>query len=114
MHYLRKKVTYLDDGNAAIEVGVLPAGALILKAISGVQVETAFNGATTNDLDIGVEGTVQKWAGDLALGAKAFVPFDVADANQRVDVATKVIAGVVSTANASAGEAEIVIAYTMP
>jgi hypothetical protein len=52
VHYLRKSITYSDNGTT-VTIGTIPAGSLILKPISGVAVNVAFNGGTTNTLDIG-------------------------------------------------------------
>lgn len=111
VHYLRKKITYADNGNT-VDVGTIPAGALILKPLSGVAIATAFNGGTTNTLDIGpsTDTGTDLWATALALGATTFVPIDEAVSNL-VAADTKVQAKVVSTAGATAGEAYIVIAY---
>ncbi|BEV47350.1 hypothetical protein [Afipia carboxidovorans] len=111
VHYLRKKITYADNGNT-VDVGTIPAGALILKPLSGVAVATAFNGGATNTLDIGpsTDAGTDLWATALALGTTTFVPIDEAVSNL-VAVDTKVQAKVVSTAGATAGEGYIVIAY---
>ena len=111
IHYLRKGITYADDGTT-VDVGTIPAGSLILKPLSGVYVNTAFNGATTNTLDIGpsTDSGTNLWGTLLALGAIAHVPLDEAVA-MTVSVDTLVQAAVVSTTGASAGSAEIVIAF---
>jgi hypothetical protein len=111
VHYLRKKITYADDGKT-VDVGTIPAGALILKPLSGVMVATAFNGGTTNTLDIGpsTDSGTDLWATALALGTTTFVPIDEAVSNL-VSVDTKVQAKVVSSSGATAGEGYIVIAY---
>lgn len=111
VHYLRKKFTFADDGKT-IDVGTIPAGALLLKPICGVHVAVAFNGGTTNTLDVGpsTDAGTDLWATALALGTIAFVPIDEAVSNV-VSVDTLVQAKVVSTAGASAGVGYIVIAY---
>ena len=111
VHYLRKGITYADDGTT-VDVGTIPAGSLILKPLSGVYVNTAFNGAVTNTLDIGpsTDSGTNLWGTILALGAIAMVPLDEAVA-MSVSVDTLVQAAVVSTTGASAGSAEIVIAF---
>jgi hypothetical protein len=111
IHYLRKGITYADDGET-VTVGVLPAGAQIIKPISGVSVNVAFNGGTTNTLDIGPSSNTDLWATDLALGSIAYVALDEA-VSMTVASDTTVQALVTSTASASAGEAEIVIAYIL-
>src|SRR5690242_3754491 len=111
IHYLRKSITYADDGKT-VDVGTIPAGALVLKPLSGVAVNVAFNGGTTNTLDIGpsTDAGTNLWATILALGSIAFVPIDEA-VTTLVSVDTLVQAKVVSTAGATAGEGEIIIAY---
>jgi hypothetical protein len=111
IHYLRKSISYTDDGKT-VDIGTLPDGALILKPLSGVAVNVAFNGGTTNTLDIGpsTDAGTNLWGTLLALGTIAFVPLDEV-VTMLVSGDTKVQAKVVSTAGATAGSAEIVIAY---
>lgn len=77
VQYLRKDFTYLDYGST-LEIGTLPAGAMIVKPLSGVQVNVVFNAATTNVLDIGTSADDDFYATDLALGVATFVPIDEA------------------------------------
>ena len=49
-HYLRAAITYADNGTT-VSLGWVPDGAVIINA--GVNVYTAFNGDTTNTLNIG-------------------------------------------------------------
>lgn len=111
IHYLRKTITYSDDGTT-VTIGTIPAGSLLVKPISGVSVNVAFNGATTNTLDIGpsTDSGTNLWMTVGALGSIAFVPLDEA-VTMLVSSDTIVQAAVVSTAGASAGSAEIIIAY---
>lgn len=111
IHYLRKGITFADNGKT-VDVGTLPAGALILKPLSGVVVNVAFNGDATNTLDIGpsTDSGTNLWATILALGTIGLIPLDEA-VTMLVAADTKVSAKVVSTADASAGEGEIIIAY---
>jgi hypothetical protein len=113
VQFLRKTITYLDDGKT-VDIGTLPDGAVILKVLSGVQVNIAFNGGTTNTLDVGpsTDSGTNLWGTVLALGAIAFVPLDEA-VSMAVSGDTKAQAKVVSTAGASAGSADIVIAYVV-
>lgn len=56
VHYFRKRVNYNDPGIAAgVFVGTFPAGALLVMA--GARVNTAFNAATTNVLQLGTTAT---------------------------------------------------------
>lgn len=111
IHYLRKSITFADNGTT-VTVGIIPAGAQIVKPISGVAVNVAFDGNATNTLDIGAstDSGTNNFATLLALGSIAFVPIDEAVSNI-VAVDTTIQAAVVSTASATAGQAEIIIAF---
>jgi len=113
VHYLRKTVVFGDNGIER-EVGVIPAGALILRPLSGVAVVTAFNAATTNTINIGTQSPVDDddlFGTLLALGALNFVPLDEV-VNNRVSADTIITATVVLTGTAATtGEAEVIIAY---
>lgn len=114
IHYLRKTITYADNGKT-IAVGTIPAGSIVLPELSGVYVTTAFNGDTTNTVDVGITGTTQKYSSALALGTLGFIEQDVLTTSAASSLLTTVdeaiIATVVSTASASAGSAEVVMAY---
>lgn len=110
IQYIKKAFTYLDAGTT-IDIGTIPEGAIILKPISGVHVITAFNGDTTNTLDIGPSTNTDRWATDLALGTVGFIPIDEAVSSVVGSGESAVQADVVSTASASAGSAIVVIAY---
>lgn len=105
-HYLRKRIAFDDAGLTGV-VGILPAGAIILRG--NVYVVTAFN---TGTLDVGVEGgAADAYASDLAL-TQAIVAFDALTiANSRVSADT-VLTYARSTAQ-SAGEAEIIVEYVV-
>lgn len=112
IHYLRKSITY-EDGGTTVEIGTLPAGAQILKPLSGVAVNIAFNGGTTNTCSIGPtsDSGTDLYATALALGTIGFVPFDEAVSLLVGSSDVPVSAAVVSAASPSAGQAEIIIAY---
>jgi hypothetical protein len=63
-HFLRKSITYLDLGTT-VDVGVVPAGAIVVNA--GIIVTTAFNTGTSDVLDIGTSGDTDGFATDLDL-----------------------------------------------
>lgn len=111
IHYLRKSISYEDNGTT-VTIGTIPARSLLVKPISGVSVNVAFNGGTTNTLDIGpsTDSGTNLWMTVGALGSIAFVPLDEA-VTMLVSSDTVVQAYVVSTASASAGTAEVIIAY---
>lgn len=119
VQYLRTNVTFADNGTAKV-VGVVPAGALLLKPLSGISVNTAFNAGTTNTVNIGhttdpaASSDADFYATALAAGAVAFVPFDEA-VTQVVPVDRTITATVALTgAAATAGSAEVVIAFIPP
>lgn len=109
IHYLRKTITFADAGTT-VTVGTIPAGSVLIKPITGVTVTVAFNGNSSNVLDIGPSTDTDLWMTDGSLASIAFVPLDEAVGNL-VAADTVVQAAVVSTASPSAGSAEIVIAY---
>lgn len=113
VHYLAKDFTFADDGSV-LSLGYLPAGAVIIKPMSGVAVHVAFNAGTTNVLDIGTAANDDLYGTDLALGSIAFVPLDEA-VSMTVAVDTLITATVDLTGTAaSAGSATVIIAYVLP
>ena len=74
VHYLVKAFDFNSSGQ--FEIGTLPAGATMVKPVSGVSINTAFNAATTNTFDIGTSANATLYASALAAGSVAFVPLD--------------------------------------
>lgn len=113
VHYLAKDFTYTDDGSV-LSLGYLPAGAVIIKPMSGVAVHVAFNAGTTNVLDIGTAANDDLYGTDLALGSIAFVPLDEA-VSMTVAADTLVTATVDLTGTAATtGSGTVIIAYVLP
>jgi hypothetical protein len=114
VHFLRKTITYADHG-LTITVGTIPAGSIVLSELSGIYVTTAFNGNATNTCDVGITGTTTKYSSALALGTAGFIEQDVittsAGTSHLTTADETIIATVISTASASAGSAEVVMAY---
>lgn len=116
VHFLRKTVTYADNGIART-VGTIPAGSQIINVISGTFVTTAFNAGTTNTINIGTTANDDLYGTVEALGTKAFVVIDEAAtatdvntwiaANNTTITATVVLSGTAATA----GSAEVIICY---
>jgi hypothetical protein len=110
--YLRRTVTFADNG-VARTLGIIPAGALIVKPGSGAYVNVAFNAGTSNTINIGTSADDDFYGTLLAAGSIAFVPLDeavtMAVASDTTITATVVLSGTA----ASAGSADIVIAYVM-
>lgn len=108
VHYIKNTLTF-DSG--VVTIGTVPAGAVILRAISGAQVNVAFNAGSTNVIDIGTTANDDLYATDLAGGTIAFVPFDEA-VTQVLTADTTFTATYAQTGTAAtAGSATIVICY---
>lgn len=110
IHYLRKRVLFSDNG-AAKTIGTIPAGAVILKALSGIQVQQVFNAGTNNFIDVGTTADDDLYGTDLSGTALAFVPLDEAvRMDVTVDTTITATVGLTGTA-ATTGIADVVIAY---
>ena len=111
VHYVKAPFTYSDSGQ--VEIGTIPSGATILKALSGVNIDTAFNAGTTNTVDVGTSADPNLYGTALAGGAVAFVPLDEAVAmTLSADTTMYVQYNQTGTA-ASAGSGVAVIAYVL-
>lgn len=116
-HYLRKAITYADDGTT-VSLGWVPDGAVIVDG--GVNVSTAFDGDTTNTLDIGYRNggnsetdDADEFASAIALGtAGSIVADDMATAAVNTfPNGAEITASVTSTASASAGAGVVWVLY---
>jgi hypothetical protein len=111
VHFLRKSIAFTDNGTA-LTVGVIPAGSLILKPMSGVHVTTVFNAGSTNVLDVGTSDNDDLFGTDLALGTANFIPLDETIGGYLVSADTTITATVgLSGTAATTGAGEVVIAY---
>ena len=109
-HYLRKAFTFADTATT-FTVGTLPAGACIMAATSGVDVQTVFNALTTNRVNIGITGATAKYASNSSMLALGFVAMAVA-VGHKVTVDTPIILTTDFTGTAATtGEAIVVISY---
>lgn len=110
-HFLRKTVTYRNNGSA-VEVGVIPANAVVINA--GVVVTTAFNAGSTNVLDIGTSGDDDGFATDLALGTIGRIAADeLATSNDLYSTSDVTITATVALSGtaATAGEGIVYVEY---
>lgn len=114
VHYLRLDITYANYGQGALTVGVIPAGSVILKPASGVNVSTAFNSSGTDLLDIGTSADDDLYATDLALQTVGFAALDEAVSVYVSSDTTITCTAAQSVADATAGVAQVVIAYIPP
>jgi hypothetical protein len=113
IHYLRKDITIADAATTVV-VGVIPSGAIILEAISGVYVDTVFNAGTNTRLDIGAstDSGTNNYATLLTLLGIGFIELDEVAATLKVTADTTISAYVdVTGTAATTGQASIIIAY---
>lgn len=111
IHYLRKQITFEDT---TVTVGILPAGALLLKLQSSANVTTAFDAGTSNTIHVGTTADNDLYATGLAAGTVAQVPFDEFTAGNLLSADTTITATYNKSGTApTAGSAEIVVAYTV-
>jgi hypothetical protein len=114
IHFLRKSL--VETGTTANQsevftVGVIPAGATILKPLSGVNVDVAYTSATNKLINIGTTANDDLYGTIMSVASIAFVPLDESVA-MTVSEDTTIIATHALTGTAgSAGRAEVVIAY---
>ncbi len=112
IHYLRKTVNYNDAGIAGgVIMGTLPAGAQIVDIV--VNVKTAFNAATTNNLLLGTSAAGNQIATttDTAAGTAGFKRATTGGALTLAADTDVFVAYTQTGTAASAGVATIVIAY---
>ena len=109
VQYYRKRIQYTD--------GVLtwkfkiPACAIILAPLSGVDVQTVFNFGTNNRVQIGDASNASKYGLNVSLATLGFAPMAVA-VGHKVTVDTDVVFTVDNSGTAATtGDAELVLAY---
>jgi hypothetical protein len=106
-HYIRKRVNWNDSAiGTGVIMGTLPAGAMLL-AIA-VRVNTAFNAATTNALNLGTAAGGTQIGTDAATAGARFPT--VPNLSFAADQDVYVQYAQTGTA-ATAGQADIVITY---
>lgn len=112
VNYLRANVVFGAANGVAVVLGAIPAGSIILKAMSGVQVNTVFNSGTLNTLDVGSAATGTLFSAAGSLTALAFVPLNAATGVFRVaaDTVITFTPNLTGTA-ATTGDADVFIAY---
>lgn len=116
LQYLRKNLVFGDTG--AKVVGKIPAGAIIIRAASGVNVQTVTNAGTNNRIDIGFinDSTTDDdyYGTDMSLTTAGFVPLDE-NVGGRVAVDTTITATLDLTGTAATtGDIDVIIAYVLP
>ena len=113
VHYLRKTLAYNSPGTTvAATVGIIPNGAVIHEALTGIIVITAFNDTGSDLVDIGTAADGDLFATDLDVSSDGFKAMDedVADVLMTADTTiTATYAG--ANADASAGTGEVIVAF---
>lgn len=109
VQYYRKRVQF-SDGVLTWKFKI-PAGAVILAPLSGVDVQTVFNFGTNNRVQVGDASGVSKYGLNLSLLAAGFVPIAVA-VGHKVTVDTDIVFTVDNSGTAgTTGDAELVLAF---
>lgn len=72
-HYLRCQVTYAAGASAVATIGILPAGAVVLRGHAVVT--TVFNAGTNNNVDVGIAGQTATFTSALAMTSVGVKPF---------------------------------------
>lgn len=114
VHYLYKDFTFADAGTV-LSMGFAPLGATVIRA--GVVVSTAFNGNSSNILDIGTSADTDGFATDLALGTVGVIVADeMATSNDCGPYAadTELKIDITSTASATTGVGRAWVEYLVP
>lgn len=112
VQYIRKNLVFGDTG--AKIIGVLPLGAIIIKPMSGINVQTVTNAGTANVIDIGTTADDDLYGTDLSTATAGFVPLDE-NVGLRMTADTTITAtlGLTGTA-ATTGDVDVVICYATP
>lgn len=107
---LRKRITYKDT--AAVTIGVLPAGAVVVGG--GIQVITAFADTGTDTVNIGTSGDGDAFATLLDVSSVGFKALDeLATHDDYSDTAEVTVTAVYAgqNSNAAAGVGDVIVFY---
>jgi len=99
INYLRAPVTFAMGNSGIVQVGTLPAGCVVLRAI--VVVTTAFNAGTNNFLKVGIVGSDASILSTVTLTATGVI------------TATSVLATAASTSTAPTVETQVICTSLM-
>lgn len=116
VHYLRKQVTFADEGDV-VDVGTIPANAIVIGG--GVMITTAFNDTAT--IDVGFRGgsttdDPNGYATALVATAVGFKALDELAATTNImQTSPAIVTASVNdgTGAVSAGVAEVVITFVL-
>lgn len=110
VQFIRKRLTFADNGKSVV-IGTIPAGALILKPISGAQVNVVTDAGTNNQLNIGTQADGDFFATNVSTAAVAFVPFDEAVSQYVADDTTITATLDLTGTAATTGDLEVVVGF---
>ena len=117
IHYLRAdfNVAEVDvSGGKTKTLGVIPAGSVILKPISGIAVHVAFDDTTVVDFGPSTDSGYDLWATDMVTTSITFVPLDEGVTN-KVYVDTTVVCTVIPAGTSvTVGALSAVVCYIPP
>lgn len=116
VHYLRKQVTFADEGDV-VDVGTIPANAIVIGG--GVMITTAFNDTAT--IDVGFRGgsttnDPNGYATALVATAVGFKALDELAATTNImQTSPAIVTASVNdgTGAVSAGVAEVIITFVL-
>lgn len=116
VHYLRKQVTFADEGDV-VDVGTIPANAIVIGG--GVMITTAFNDTAT--IDVGFRGGSSTddpngYATALVATAVGFKALDELAATTNImQTSPAIVTASVNdgTGAVSAGVAEVIITFVL-
>ena len=112
VQYFRKRIQFSDTVTST--KFRIPAGAIILAPLSGVDVQTVFNAGTNNRVQIGDASNASKFGLNVSLTALGFAPMAVA-VGHKVTVETEVLFALdLSGTAATTGDAEVILAFINP
>jgi hypothetical protein len=113
VHYLRADFNVAEadvSGGTTKTLGVIPAGSVIIKPMSGFATHVAFDDTTV--VDIGDGTTIDLYATNLATSSIGFVAIDEAVAN-KVYVDTTIRCNVAGNGSVTVGNGSAIICYTL-
>lgn len=115
-HSIRRRIAFSDTNSASVglEVGVIPAGSFVHAVI--VNIETAFNAATTNVITVGTTASVAGLAQNAGVAAgvaglkSGLLGSPQLNGNTATDMQVMVFYSQTGTA-ATAGVADVIVSF---
>lgn len=114
VHYLRRNISFADGASNIYTVGIIPAGALILKPTSGIFVSTVYNAGTNNNLIIGTTSGGNELLTATAMTSTVFTAVNTTTGVFRVSVDTTIYATHALTGTAATTGAGVVVIAFIP